>query len=73
MRNHDILVIGATGKTGRRVAICLEARGMPVRRGSRSSAPPFDRDAPETLAPALRGARAAYAPTSPISPSRAPW
>lgn len=60
MKNQDILVIGATGKTGRRVANRLEARGMPVRRGSRSSATPFDWEAPETWAPALRGARAAY-------------
>ncbi|MBY6202738.1 NAD(P)H-binding protein [Maritalea mobilis] len=60
MKNQDILVIGATGKTGRRVANRLEARGIPVRRGSRSSATPFDWEAPETWAPALRGARAAY-------------
>lgn len=60
MDHQDILVIGATGKTGRRVASRLEAQGLPVRRGSRSSATPFDWDAPETWAPALRGARAAY-------------
>ena len=60
MQDQEILVIGATGKTGRRVANRLEARGLPVRRGSRSSATPFDWDAPETWAPALRGARAAY-------------
>ncbi|MGC9418652.1 MAG: NmrA family transcriptional regulator [Rhodovulum sp.] len=60
MKDQEILVIGATGKTGRRVAGRLEARGLPVRRGSRSSTTPFDWDAPETWAPALRGARAAY-------------
>jgi len=60
MNDQPILVIGATGKTGHRVASRLEARGLPVRRGSRSSATPFDWDAPETWAPALRGARAAY-------------
>lgn len=60
MQDQEILVIGATGKTGRRVANRLEARSLPVRRGSRSSATPFDWDAPETWAPALRGARAAY-------------
>lgn len=60
MKDQDILVIGATGKTGRRVASCLEARGIPVRRGSRSSSTPFDWEAPETWAPALRKARAAY-------------
>lgn len=60
MQDRPILVIGATGKTGHRVATRLEARGIPVRRGSRSSATPFDWEAPETWAPALRGARAAY-------------
>lgn len=60
MNRKDILVIGATGKTGRRVASRLEARGLPVRRGARGSATPFDWEAPKTWAPALRGARAAY-------------
>ena len=60
MKDQPILVIGATGKTGRRVATRLEALNLPVRRGSRSSETPFDWDAPETWAPALRGARAAY-------------
>ena len=60
MQDRPILVIGATGKTGRRVASRLKARGLPVSCGSRSSATPFDWEAPETWAPALRGARAAY-------------
>jgi uncharacterized protein YbjT (DUF2867 family) len=60
MQDQPILVIGATGKTGVRVANKLEAKGLPVRRGSRSSATPFDWEAPETWAPALTGARAAY-------------
>ena len=60
MKKQEILVIGATGKTGRRVVSRLEARGLPVRRGSRNSVTPFDWEAPETWAPALRGARAAY-------------
>lgn len=60
MQDQPILVIGATGKTGHRVASRLQARGLPVRRGSRSSTTPFDWEAPETWAPALRGARAAY-------------
>jgi uncharacterized protein YbjT (DUF2867 family) len=60
MQDHPIIVIGATGKTGSRVATRLEARGHTVRRGSRGSATPFDWEAPETWAPALRGARAAY-------------
>ncbi|MCK0166757.1 NAD(P)H-binding protein [Jannaschia sp. S6380] len=60
MQDQPILVIGATGKTGARVAAKLEAKGLPVRRGSRSSSTPFDWEAPETWAPALTGARAAY-------------
>ncbi len=60
MQPKPILVIGATGKTGSRVAARLETRGQPVRRGSRASATPFDWEAPETWAPTLTGARAAY-------------
>ncbi|PWJ20343.1 NmrA family NAD(P)-binding protein [Jannaschia seohaensis] len=60
MEKTPILVIGATGKTGARVAARLEAAGHAVRRGSRNSATPFDWEAPETWAPALTGARAAY-------------
>jgi uncharacterized protein YbjT (DUF2867 family) len=60
MQTRPILVIGATGKTGRRVATKLEADGVPVRRGSRNSATPFDWEAPETWTPALIGVRSAY-------------
>ncbi len=60
-----ILVIAATGKTGRRVADRLEALGRPVRRGSRSSATPFDWDEPATWGPALDGVEAAYVVYSP--------
>ncbi len=47
MSNSPILVIGATGKTGRRVAGKLDLLGQTVRRGSRRSAIPFDWEAPE--------------------------
>jgi len=60
MNSKPILVIGATGKTGSRVAAKLETEGVSVRRGSRNSATPFDWEAPETWAPALTGVRAAY-------------
>ena len=36
------LVLGGTGKTGRRVVERLSARGLPVRVGSRSGEPRFD-------------------------------
>lgn len=55
-----VLVIGATGKTGRRVADKLAAKGVAVRRGARGSATPFDWTQRETWAPALRGVRAVY-------------
>ena len=61
---HDneqpILVIGATGKTGRRVAERLRDRDVPVRIGSRSSATPFDWEDPSTWGAALDGVGAAY-------------
>lgn len=55
-----ILVVGATGKTGRRVAAQLEAAGHDVRRASRSSATHLDWDDPSTWAPALEGASRLY-------------
>ena len=54
------LVLGGTGKTGRRVAERLEARGMPTRVGSRSGEPPFDWENPDTWASALEGVESAY-------------
>lgn len=54
------LVLGATGKTGHRIMQRLETRGMPVRAGSRASAPPFDWEDETTWAPVLRGTGAAY-------------
>ncbi|MDX6743228.1 NAD(P)H-binding protein [Actinocorallia sp. A-T 12471] len=60
MRNPAILVVGATGKTGRRVAARLSARGVAVRGVSRSSSPAFHWAQPETYAAALKGVTAAY-------------
>jgi uncharacterized protein YbjT (DUF2867 family) len=54
------LVIGGTGKTGRRVADRLTARGLPVRIGSRTGTPRFDWADRSTWAPAFAGVRAAY-------------
>ncbi|MGB3492725.1 MAG: NAD(P)H-binding protein [Elainellaceae cyanobacterium] len=36
------LVLGATGKTGCRVAAALESKSVPIRMGSRSASPAFD-------------------------------
>ena len=60
---HDTkptLVLGATGKTGRRIIERLRARGVPTRAGSRSGQPPFDWEDPATWAPALEGVGSAY-------------
>jgi uncharacterized protein YbjT (DUF2867 family) len=48
MTNHAheqqaTLVLGGTGKTGRRVAQRLAGQGAPVRVGTPSATPPFDR------------------------------
>jgi uncharacterized protein YbjT (DUF2867 family) len=55
-----VLVVGGTGKTGRRVADRLRACGVTVRVGSRSGDTRFDWEAPASWEPALRGATAAY-------------
>jgi uncharacterized protein YbjT (DUF2867 family) len=60
MTNNTILVIGSTGKTGKRVADQLERRGIPVRHGSRSSDTPFDWEDRQTWAPALAGVEKVY-------------
>lgn len=58
--HNTTLVLGATGKTGRRVKQRLEARGLPVRAGSRSADPPFDWEKRDTWAPVLQGVGAVY-------------
>lgn len=56
------LVVGGTGKTGRRVVARLGARGLPVRVGSRSGQPPFDWGDQSSWTAVLQGVRAAYVP-----------
>ncbi|MFI7678898.1 NAD(P)H-binding protein [Actinophytocola sp. NPDC049390] len=56
----NTLILGANGKTGRRVAERLTTRGVPVRRGTRAGAPPFDWERPDTWAPVLAGVDAVY-------------
>ncbi|TYB86057.1 NAD(P)H-binding protein [Oceaniovalibus sp. ACAM 378] len=55
-----VLVIGGTGKTGRRVVERLTARDVTVRSASRNGAWRFDWSQSETWGPALAGADAAY-------------
>jgi uncharacterized protein YbjT (DUF2867 family) len=54
------LVLGGTGKTGRRVVQRLEARGIPVRLGTPSATPPFDWTDEATWPAALDGVGSVY-------------
>lgn len=58
--SKPVLIVGGTGKTGRRVAERLTAKGVPVRIGSRSARPAFDWENEATWAAALDGVGAAY-------------
>ncbi len=60
MNNEVIAVIGATGKTGVRVATRLIERGRVVRTLSRNAAIPFDWQDRTTWTAALAGVSAAY-------------
>ncbi|UNO40225.1 NAD(P)H-binding protein [Streptomyces sp. MST-110588] len=57
---RPVLVLGATGKTGRRVVRELRAAGVPVRAASRSGEVRFDWTEPATWSGALNGASAVY-------------
>jgi uncharacterized protein YbjT (DUF2867 family) len=54
------LIIGGTGKTGRRVAQRLNTLGHPVRIGSRHATPAFDWTDPTSWPEALAGCDSAY-------------
>lgn len=56
----NTLILGGSGKTGRRVAARLRARGRSVRVGSRKGTPPFDWNDQTSYVPVLEGAVAAY-------------
>jgi uncharacterized protein YbjT (DUF2867 family) len=58
--DRPFLVIGGTGKTGRRVASLLEDRGATVRIGSRSAVPSFDWNNEAGWEACLKDVRAAY-------------
>ena len=60
MHTQPILIIGANGKTGRRIAKTLSERGYSVRPGTRSAPIPFDWENEATWMPALEGVSAAY-------------
>ena len=58
-RRGIILVLGGSGKTGRRVVSRLQDRGLDTRAVSRSSDPAFDWDDPRSWDHALDGVKAA--------------
>ncbi|MEU3568923.1 NAD(P)H-binding protein [Kitasatospora sp. NPDC036755] len=60
MSNSPVLVLGGTGKTGRRVARRLTERGREARIASRSGAQRFDWHDRETWAPAVEDVEAVY-------------
>jgi uncharacterized protein YbjT (DUF2867 family) len=60
MSNDTTLVLGATGKTGRRVAARLRLHGTQVRTASRSSRTRFDWSDPGGWDTALRGVTTVY-------------
>ncbi|MBX9387451.1 NmrA family NAD(P)-binding protein [Streptomonospora nanhaiensis] len=62
---HTTLVLGGTGKTGRRVAAALRAAGRAVAIGSRSATPPFDWTDESTWPAVLAGVGSAYVAYSP--------
>ncbi len=60
MQIKPILVIGATGRTGSRIAARLVQKGHDVRRGSRNALIPFDWEDETTWPAAVDGVSAAY-------------
>ncbi|GEM46820.1 NAD(P)H-binding protein [Deinococcus cellulosilyticus] len=62
---QPILVIGGTGKTGRRVVQQLQTLGHEVRSTSRSGPHPFDWEKPENWSSVLQGVKRAYLTYSP--------
>jgi uncharacterized protein YbjT (DUF2867 family) len=60
MTSASVLVIGGSGKTGRRVGERLRALGIPTRDVSRSTTPAFDWTQPKSWAAALDGVSKAY-------------
>ena len=60
MKKNNFLIIGGTGKTGRKVVESLELLNQNVRIGSRSSQPAFDWNNEDTWGEALEGVDKMY-------------
>lgn len=65
MNHSPILVLGATGKTGKRIAQRLSEKGHAVRKGSRGSDPSFDWGDQSNWDAVLDGVTAAYVSYAP--------
>ena len=65
MNNETTLVLGGTGKTGRRIAEKLQARGVKTRIASRSADLPFDWNDRSTWGAALEDVTAVYVSYAP--------
>ncbi|MEL6876366.1 MAG: NAD(P)H-binding protein [Pseudomonadota bacterium] len=59
-KKNTILVLGGTGKTGRRIAASLEQKNHAVRIGSRSAIPAFDWENEKSWDACLHGVTAVY-------------
>ncbi len=59
-KKNTILVLGGTGKTGRRIAASLEQKNHAVRIGSRSAIPVFDWENEKSWDACLQGVAAVY-------------
>ena len=68
MTNSPILILGGAGKTGRRVATQLDARGVAFRLASRSSTPRLDWYDETTWSTAVQGTDTAYL-APPVDPT----
>lgn len=60
MKTENILVIGGTGKTGKRIVNLLHKQGHQVRIGSRNVSPAFDWHQPEGWSKAVEGMDKVY-------------
>ncbi len=60
LAHGPVLVLGGTGKTGRRIVQRLKAKGVDTRIGSRAASPAFDWDDMSTWDAALEGVKAVY-------------
>ncbi|HEX5256237.1 MAG TPA: hypothetical protein VFW69_20635 [Mycobacterium sp.] len=59
-KHTNTVVVGGTGKTGRRVVDRLRTRALPVRVASRSGEVPFDWARPETWPTVTHNAESMY-------------